>query len=203
MQTIKEHIRQDLLAAAEELFFQKGFLGVSMRAVAARSGVGLSNIYNYFKSKDQLFSCVVAPATRGLEAMLDEHHGPDGHDIMNMCSDEYFDFLVKEYTSYIITHRRRLTILLKRARGSSMAGYREDFTRMATEKVKAYFSDMKRRYPQIHTDISEFSIQMHTVWIFSMFEEIITRDVGPEDVGRVVAEYMTIEISGWRELMKI
>ena len=63
--------------------------------------------------------------------------------------------------------------------------------------------DMKRRHPQIRTDISDFSIQVHSVWIFSIFEEIMTRDIGPEDVPKVVGEYMTIEISGWRELMKI
>lgn len=203
MQTPKDYIRQDLLRAAEELFFEKGYLGVSMRAVAARSGVGLSNIYNYFRNKDELFSSVVAPATRGLERMLDEHHGRAGHDILNMCSDSYFDFLVREYTDYINRHRRLLAILLLKARGSSLAGYKADFTRHATETVKVYLEEMKRRHPQLQTDISDFSIQVHSAWIFSLFEEIITHDIGPADVPRVVGEYMTIEVSGWRELMKI
>ena len=203
MQTPKDYIRQGLLRAAEDLFYERGYLGVSMRAVAARSGVGLSNIYNYFKGKDELFHAVVAPATRGLEQMLDDHHGRAGHDIMNMCSDEYYAFLVDEYTNYINRNRRLLAILLLKARGSSLAGYKVDFTLHATETVKAYFAEMKRRHPQLQTDISDFSIQMHSVWIFSMFEEILTRGISPGDVPRVVGEYMTIEISGWRELMKI
>ena len=203
MQTTKDYIRNDLTRAAEELFFKKGYLGVSMREIAVRAGVGLSNIYNYFRSKDELFRSVVAPATRGLEAMLDEHHGRHGHDILNMCSDGYYDFLVNEYTDYINRNRRLLAILLLKARGSSLADYKDSFTRRATTIVKEYFAEMKRRHPQLRTDISDFSIQVHSVWIFSMFEEIITRDIGPGDVPKVVGEYMTIEISGWRELMKI
>lgn len=203
MQTTKDYIRNDLTCAAEELFFRKGYLGVSMREIAARANVGLSNIYNYFSSKDELFRAVVAPATKGLERMLDEHHGSCGHDIMNMCSGGYYDFLVKEYTDYINRNRRLLSILLLKARGSSLADYKAVFTLHATKTVKAYFRDMKRRHPQIRTDISDFSIQVHSAWIFSMFEEIMTRDIGPEDVPKVVGEYMTIEISGWRELMKI
>ncbi len=203
MQTTKDYIRQNLLRAAEDLFHERGYIGVSMRAVAARSGVGLSNIYNYFRSKDALFRAVVAPAMHGLERMLDEHHGHDGHDIMSMCRDEYYAFLVDEYTNYINRNRRLLAILLLKARGSSLDGYKAGFTRHATETVKAYFAEMKRRHPQLQTDISDFSIQVHSVWIFSMFEEILTRGVSPGDVPRVVGEYMTIEISGWRELMKI
>lgn len=203
MQTTKDYIRQDLLNAAEELFYNKGYRGVSMREVAARSGVGLSNIYNYFKSKDELFRSVVGPALRDFEALLDEHHGHDGHDIMAMCDNGYYAVVVKEYTDFIMRHRRRLAILLLHADGSSLMGYRADFTRHATNTVKEYFNEMKRRHPQIKTDISETSIRMHTLWIFSMFEEIITRDISPGDIPKLVGEYITIEISGWRELMKI
>ena len=110
---------------------------------------------------------------------------------------------MREYTDYINRHRRLLAILLLKARGSSLAGYKADFTRHATETVKVYLEEMKRRHPQLQTDISDFSIQVHSAWIFSLFEEIITHDIGPADVPRVVGEYMTIEVSGWRELMKI
>lgn len=43
------------MKAAEELFLKDVFVKVSMRDISMRSGVGLSNIYNYFKGKDEIF----------------------------------------------------------------------------------------------------------------------------------------------------
>ncbi|MDD6934640.1 MAG: helix-turn-helix domain containing protein, partial [Bacteroidales bacterium] len=54
MQTAKDHTRRLLLETAREAFLRKGFKAVSMREISRLSGVGLSNIYNYFPCKDDL-----------------------------------------------------------------------------------------------------------------------------------------------------
>lgn len=203
MQTSKDYIKKDLLRTAGDLFYEKGFLGVSMRDISGRAGVGLSNIYNYFSSKDDIFRKTVSPVMAELEAMLDEHHGHKSHDIKDMCEEAYFHYVVRQYTLFINRNRRLLTILLLRAQGSSLERYREDFTSHAAGVVKEYFADMKRRHPDIRADISEVSIRMHTIWMFAMFEELLTCKVKPDKIEKIITEYMTIEVSGWRELMKI
>ena len=85
MQTVKDHIKSDILQSAATLFLEKGYLKVPMREIAHKSGVGLSNIYNYFSCKDDIFVQIVTPAVRTFENMLDEHHGRRGTDIMAMC----------------------------------------------------------------------------------------------------------------------
>ena len=82
MQTVKDHIKSDILQSAATLFLEKGYLKVPMREIAHKSGVGLSNIYNYFSCKDDIFVQIVTPAVRTFENMLDEHHGRRGTDIM-------------------------------------------------------------------------------------------------------------------------
>ena len=69
--------------------------------------------------------------------------------------------------------------------------------------MEQYFADMKRRHPQIAADVSGFSIRMHTVWMFALLEEVVKRDVGPDELRQIVSEYVTIEMAGWRELMKL
>ena len=89
MQTVKDHIKSDILQSAATLFLEKGYLKVPMREIAHKSGVGLSNIYNYFSCKDDIFVQIVTPAVRTFENMLDEHHGRRGTDIMVMCDRDY------------------------------------------------------------------------------------------------------------------
>ena len=83
MQTVKDHIKSDILQSAATLFLEKGYLKVPMREIAHKSGVGLSNIYNYFSCKDDIFVQIVTPAVRTFENMLDEHHGRRGTDSLH------------------------------------------------------------------------------------------------------------------------
>lgn len=203
MQVPKEDVRQDIMKAAKEVFQKKGFLKTSMRDIASRSQVGLSNIYNYFKSKDDLFCQVVEPVTCSLDRMLHEHHGHRGHDIIEMKSDAYFRYAVDEYLQLLRTHRALLTLLFFRSEGSSLANFKDDFTRRSTALVKEYFNAMKEKHPEVEVDVSDFSIHLHSVWMFVLFEELIKQKVREKDLEKIVTEYMTIEVTGWRELMRI
>ena len=51
--------REALLRAAEELAFSEGVGKVSIRAVAARCGVAVGSIYNYFPTKADLIAAVI------------------------------------------------------------------------------------------------------------------------------------------------
>lgn len=50
---------QELLAAALELFVEKGFAATRSEEVAARAGVAKGTLYRYYPSKEELFKAVV------------------------------------------------------------------------------------------------------------------------------------------------
>src|SRR6516164_6867670 len=51
--------RQDILAAAERLFSQKGFNGTTTKALAAKAGVHEAILFRYFKNKRELYRATV------------------------------------------------------------------------------------------------------------------------------------------------
>ncbi|MDX2371076.1 MAG: TetR/AcrR family transcriptional regulator [Colwellia sp.] len=57
--TLTEKKRLDILAAAQEEFKEKGFLGASMDSLAKRAEVSKRTVYNHFPSKDILFHNIV------------------------------------------------------------------------------------------------------------------------------------------------
>ena len=203
MQVLKEDIRGRILTIARQQFEKKGYSKTSMREIAELAGVGVGNIYNYFTSKDELFHEVVRPVLCALEAMLQEHHGIRGEDIMMMRSEKYLKSCIDEYVLLIDKHRALMGILLFRAQGSSLERFRENYTDRSTEVVKAWFAAMQQKHPEINTAVSDFIIHLHTVWMFTMFEELIMHRVGTENLEQIVTEYITFEVTGWRELMKI
>ncbi|HWM85581.1 MAG TPA: TetR/AcrR family transcriptional regulator [Kofleriaceae bacterium] len=50
--------RSAILAAALELFMERGYYGTAVPAVAERAGVGAGTIYRYFKSKEDLVNAL-------------------------------------------------------------------------------------------------------------------------------------------------
>jgi len=50
--------RQEILIASAQLFAERGFDGVSMRDIAAVSGMHMSTLYHYFSSKSLLYDDV-------------------------------------------------------------------------------------------------------------------------------------------------
>src|SRR5215510_13871781 len=50
--------REAILAAALELFVERGFFGTAVPEIADRAGVGAGTIYRYFESKEALVNAI-------------------------------------------------------------------------------------------------------------------------------------------------
>lgn len=67
-----------VLEAAEALFSESGFDGVSMNAIAAAAGVSKANIFHHFSSKKELYLAVVRAACRDSSERLQRFDGTSG-----------------------------------------------------------------------------------------------------------------------------
>jgi AcrR family transcriptional regulator len=64
----KEKRRRDIVTAAENLFFAKGFEDTTIDAIAAEAEISKGTVYLYFDSKEQLHDAVVV---RGMKILSD------------------------------------------------------------------------------------------------------------------------------------
>ena len=75
----KEARPTELMAAALDLFVERGFASTRLEEVAARAGVSKGTLYLYFSSKEELFKAVIrsgiVPLLERGERLLGEHRG--------------------------------------------------------------------------------------------------------------------------------
>ncbi|WP_050467348.1 TetR/AcrR family transcriptional regulator [Herbaspirillum chlorophenolicum] len=75
----KQDRPQELLAAAMQLFVERGFAATRLEDVAARAGVSKGTLYLYYENKESLFKSVVRthmlPLLDEAEAMVDNYPG--------------------------------------------------------------------------------------------------------------------------------
>lgn len=57
----KQDTREAILAAAREVFAERGYDGASIRAIATSAGVDPALVHHYFGTKEQLFTATVKP----------------------------------------------------------------------------------------------------------------------------------------------
>lgn len=203
MQVLKDDIKRRILDVARRDFNQRGFTKASMRDIAAKVGVGVGNLYNYYHSKDDLFCAVLAPVVSAYYAMFDKHHGEYGQDAISMTQENYLLSAVSDYMAILKGNRTLLKILLFKSQGSSLEHFKMEFTDRATAQVKTWFANNKLRHPEMNTDVSDFMIHLHTVWMFTLFEEILMHRITEADMERVIKEYIKFEINGWKHLLQI
>ncbi len=201
MREQNDNIRNAILKAAKSLFLKNGFGEVSMRDISKESGVGLSNIYNYFPGKDDIFRTILAPVVGEMERMLMRHHGEDGMSMMMLTDEDYCGKTVMEYMTLIRRHRTLLSLLFFKAAGSSLANYKSDFTDHSTEVVKDWMRREQEANPQLNLDFSDMFIHLQSVWLFDIFEEVLSHNLTEAQTERVIQEYIRLEINGWSKMM--
>ena len=145
MQFLKGDIQEGILKAAEEVFLEKGYKDASMREIASRAGVTVSNIYHYFTNKDEIFRTILKPVLNDLYAMI------YNHDADQMTIDVFMDsdsqkMSVREYIRLVSEHRDRLRLLLFQAQGSVLENFRSEYTDLMTRTISVFFQGMKQKY---------------------------------------------------------
>lgn len=203
MKLPNDNIRKKIIDEARESFERKSYLKTAMRDIAQRVGISAGNIYNYFASKDELFRAVVQPVIHSFHQMLEEHHGLESSSVTDMLSEDYLRRVTNEYVTMIRRQRTLLVILLFKAQGSSLAAFKEEYTDKATAQVKLWLNKEKARHGGMNIAVTDFFLHLHTVWMFTMIEEIIMHDIHGDDLDNAVNEYINFEISGWKSIFNI
>jgi len=95
----RDERREAILKVAREVFFEQGYTAASMSTIAARLGGSKGTLYNYFKSKEELFEAQVrercgAAADRISEVAADG----EPQEVLTRLGEQYLEHLYSEET---------------------------------------------------------------------------------------------------------
>lgn len=88
----------EIVAAAFQVFSEKGFAAAKLDKIAARAGVSKGAVYLYFETKEDIFRAVVdqalAPNLAPVKAMIAAHPGPFA-DLARMVLERVADLVTR------------------------------------------------------------------------------------------------------------
>jgi AcrR family transcriptional regulator len=124
MQTLKDEVREGILAAAMDEFLKKGFSGSSMNAIANSAGISVSNIYNYYPGKEPVFEALTDGVARSLKKLVTDlpSYWKGGGEDCGACAElvpsAIFDFIKR--------NRLQLILALDRSAGTKRESLKAD-----------------------------------------------------------------------------
>ncbi|GAK41797.1 hypothetical protein TCA2_4289 [Paenibacillus sp. TCA20] len=161
MQTLKEEIKDRILAAALSEFEQYGYAQSSMRRIAGTAGITTGNIYRYFKNKDDLFHAVLEPTfvkfikyTMDIKDAVDRTNTIDAFETLN-CIQLVDDTLVELMKESSI----EIKILLTLSQGSAYEQAKQDLIEIVAQILEKVML-IAKNITELHDPKDQLSVQM-------------------------------------------
>jgi AcrR family transcriptional regulator len=203
MQTKKDEIHNIILQAAREEFLKKGFKDASMRTIARNAKVGVSNIYNYFKNKDEIFRAELSELLGAMDKIMKRHNSPETIDYFVLHSEDYLRCQIGMFVKFIDHYKEDFKLLLFKSAGSSLENYSNECIDKQTETGKEYIRLVKKKFPEINADISTFFIHTMSSWFMSSIAELVMHNLSDKEIQKFIEEYMEYATAGWKKIMRI
>ena len=199
MQIKKEEIENAIITAAEAEFIEKGYKDASLRSIAKKSGVSLSNIYNYFNSKDKLFQQVLKPLLASLNFTRDflKKHSESEESY----SMEFHMSFLEPVINYIVNNKDMLKLLMMNSYGSSYEYYFDDFIEWYTDLSMETIERRCRKNNLKPVKINRFVAHNLIAFWGQFLKEAIMHDIGKEDLLEYTKDLMSFTYSGWEGLI--
>jgi AcrR family transcriptional regulator len=116
---IRETTEQAILAAAEEVFAEMGLHAAHMGTIAAKAGVSVGTLYNYFEDREALLAGLLAARRAELLAKIDAAiRGAGGKPLRDRLRA-----IVAAFLGHCDDHRQFVLVVLQREMGRYQQTY--------------------------------------------------------------------------------
>ncbi|MBI9074997.1 MAG: TetR/AcrR family transcriptional regulator [Desulfatibacillum sp.] len=103
-----EAVKDEILDQAVQIMFEEGFEGLSMRKLASAMGMTAANIYNYYRSKDEIYLAIQKQGFELLHSLFAQVAGLDIPPVekLRRMARVYVTFGLEEVAYYEVMFNR-------------------------------------------------------------------------------------------------
>lgn len=130
-QVLKDEVRNRILQAAEDVFYEKDYSSAKLSEIAEKASVPVALIYTYFKNKEVLFDSIVHSVYENFEAGLQEEES-----LISGNPSERFEKAGESYVLSLLKMRKKLIILMDKSGCTKHAKAKDDLIAKMQEHIE-------------------------------------------------------------------
>lgn len=202
MQILKENIKSKIIEVSLEEFIQNGYQNFSLRTVATKTGTSTSNIYNYFKSKNEIFLEILNPTLSVIEFVLNHIEESEYFSHHYYFSYEVNKALLTNLIEFVDMNRASIDLILFKSVGSSLENYKnemvERYSRITVKQIK----DEAAKQGNFNSGVSEFFVNTICSFYLNLIDGIIKTNPSREEMKLYAEEMLDFFFNGWKAVLK-
>ena len=191
-----------ILEAAKKEFLERGFLGTSMRRIAALAGVTTGALYGYFDSKERIFDSLVKDS---YDAVMMAYKGAHEefaalpYDTQVSGMGDITARCVEWCLEYIYDHLDEFHLILMCSDGTRYSNMIDEMMKVEEESTEKFITLMRKNGMEI-PDIDPLLEHMVTSGYFTSFFEVVRHSVPREDARIYIQNLQAFYKAGWERL---
>lgn len=130
MQILKEEIKNRIIKVAKGNFLEHGYQKASMRTIAKDTGISVSNLYIYYKNKEDLFNSIVSDAYyffHEIQKSIKEHKRDKDE------SKQFMDMLIKTISGMIKNYRTSFLLIMNKSEGTKYYEHKKNMQKFLAD----------------------------------------------------------------------
>ncbi|QWT17512.1 TetR/AcrR family transcriptional regulator [Collinsella sp. zg1085] len=145
MQVLKEEVRERILAAAVQVFYEKDFRSAKMQDIARLADVSASLLYSYFENKEKLFEGVVSSVPLDFNRIAREEES-----IIADTPSERYQIAAEGSLLDMLAHHKLLVILIDKSQGTAYEHAKDDFVKSIERHIRYMMNERSTlHYPDL------------------------------------------------------
>ncbi len=203
MKIKKDEIKDRIIRIAKAEFHKKGFSNASMRKIAKEVGISVSNIYNYFHGKDDIFKEIVYPTIYAADQLIkrymmneDFNKNPVLWTIERTWQSTHLLFL------FLDKNRDNLNLLFFKSQGSEYENLKEKYIDLFTELYLKQVGFLKTFNNESNFKVSDWFIHNIISFFVNIVNEIIMHNLSKKEMEQYAEEINTFLFNGWMAVLK-
>ena len=144
MQVLKKEIQENIINTGTQLFYNQGFENTSMRQIAGELNMSVSNLYKYFKNKEDLFCEIVKDYYKQYLTNFKKFVSHEEKDRFDSDSNL---LLTQAIFSSIKTDHIKFVLLTDKSKGTKYAGFKDEIASLlGTHILQGISVENKQEY---------------------------------------------------------
>lgn len=149
-QVLKDEIKENILKAALQEFFENGYKSAAMRNIAEKAKIPTGLIYSYYKNKEALFDAVLRPVMYDWEQVLEAVDDSHSKEVYGLSKSE------TECLLNLFEHRQECIILFDKSYGTKYEQEKDRFVQAIEDHLNKHRKDINKDDIFIHIIANNF-----------------------------------------------